>query len=146
MKMKNSIFYSCTKWFFGLLLIASGVGKLLDNRGFAEVILTYQFGIPIELALGLGLGLSLIEFATGIWLLWEFRQPRNAIVLIFLHSGYVVLAVISNLRGLNLKNCGCFGVFWGRPMTWYTVVEDLVLLALSVAFYYSVKVRQRKYG
>ena len=31
--------------FFGVLMTTTAVGKLLDNRGFAEVIATYQFGM-----------------------------------------------------------------------------------------------------
>ena len=29
----------------------------------------------------------------------------------------------------------CFGVFWGRPLTWWTVVEDVVLMLASYVFY-----------
>lgn len=133
--MKSKWVYSILKWFFGLLVIGTGVGKLLDNRGFADVILTYQFGLPHELAMVLGLVVSLFELILGIYILQEKRQVRNGILLILMHFGYVGLATISNLRGLNLTNCGCFGVFWGRPLTWWTVVEDVILMLASYVFY-----------
>ena len=134
--MKSKWVYLILKWFFGLLVIGTGVGKLLDNRGFADVILTYQFGLPHELAMVLGLGVSLFELILGIYILQEKRQVRNGILLILMHFGYVGLATISNLRGLNLTNCGCFGVFWQRTLGWGTVVEDLILLSLSILFYF----------
>ena len=33
-------------------------------------------------------------------------------------------------RGLTLANCGCFGVFLARPLSWESPLEDLVALAL----------------
>ncbi len=134
-KMPTKIVYIILKWFFALLVIATGIGKLLDNRGFAEVILTYQFGLPLTMALILGLGVSLFELFLGIFIILEKNQVRNGLLLILMHFGYVALATVSNIRGLNLQNCGCFGVFWGRPLTWWTVVEDLILLAASILFY-----------
>ena len=136
--------YLILKHFFALLVIATGIGKLLDNRGFADVIVTYQFGIPHPLAMGLGLAVSLFELFLGIFILLEKNQNRNAILLMLMHSGYVFLAAVSNLRGLNLQNCGCFGVFWGRPLTWWTVVEDLFLVLVSYVFYYLSKTRNLK--
>ena len=40
--------------FLGLLFTATGLAKLLDNRGFAEVIASYQLGLPGLLLLPLG--------------------------------------------------------------------------------------------
>ncbi len=140
--MTNKIVYLILKYFFALLVIATGVGKLLDNRGFADVILTYQFGIPHLLAMVLGLVVSMFELFLGIFIVLEKKQNRNAVLLILMHFGYVLLATLSNLRGLNLQNCGCFGVFWGRPLTWWTVIEDLILMLFSVLFYYANRARK----
>ena len=134
--MVGKVVYLILKYFFAVLVIATGIGKLLDNRGFADVILTYQFGIPHPLAMVLGLAVSLFELFLGIFILLEKNQNRNAILLILMHFGYVLLAAVSNIRELNLLNCGCFGVFWGRPLTWWTVVEDLILVVFSFVFYY----------
>ncbi len=142
--MATKTVYLILKYFFALLVIATGIGKLLDNRGFADVILTYQFGIPHFLAMGLGLAVSLFELFLGIFILLEKNQNRNAILLMLMHSGYVFLATVSNIRGLDLQNCGCFGVFWGRPLTWITVVEDLALVLASYVFYYFSKIRNLK--
>lgn len=133
--MAARLVYTILKFFFAILVLASSTGKLLDNRGFADVILTYQFGFPHSFAMGLGLAVSLFELFLGIFIILEKNQVRNAILLTLMHFGYVGLATISNIRGLELQNCGCFGVFWGRPLTWWTVVEDIALMALSFLFY-----------
>ena len=133
--MNKLFFYNLLRYFFGILLITTGIGKLLDNRGFAEIILTYQFGLSLPVAMALGVGVSLLELWIGISILRNLHRREAAAATVVLHAGYIILAIVTNLRGLDLKNCGCFGVFWGRSMTWTTVVEDAVLLALAVTFY-----------
>lgn len=115
----------------GLLFLATAVGKLLDNRGFAEVLGTYRL-LPPATLLVMGLTISLAELAFGLAV---FVRPFWAGVgMLAMNAGYTLLAIVTNLRGLKLENCGCFGVFWGRPMTWGTVVEDAVLTAVTAAF------------
>jgi hypothetical protein len=46
---------SFLRLFLGLLFIATGLAKLLDNRGFAQVIASYQLGLPGLFLLPLGL-------------------------------------------------------------------------------------------
>lgn len=123
---------------FCVLMLTTALGKLLDNRGFAAVIATYQFPIPEPLLLPLGLVVSLVELAIGLAILTGFQLRRAALFTVAVHVGYLSLAVITNLRGIALVNCGCFGVFLARPMTWYTVLEDAILLALSLGFLWTV--------
>ncbi len=134
--MQNKYYYTILRFFFSFLLIATAVGKLLDNRGFSNVILSYQFGLTANIALSLGLFVSLFELFLGLSIGIQFKQKVNAILISLMHLGYVLLAVSSLYRGLELQNCGCFGVFLKRPLTQATVVEDLVLLALSISFYF----------
>ena len=122
-------------FFFLLIFFASAVGKLLDNRGFAEVIGTYQMQLPDYILLPLALSISLFEGAVFIFLILRRNRQQVALLLILIHAGYTALAVMTNLRGLHLTNCGCFGVFWGRSMTWNTVYEDLILTLLSVVYW-----------
>jgi uncharacterized membrane protein YphA (DoxX/SURF4 family) len=126
---------------FCVLLLTSALGKLLDNRGFAAVIGTYQFSIPEPLLLPLGLVVSLVELALGLAILMGFRLRSAAQLTVAAHLGYLSLAVITNLRGIALVNCGCFGVFLARPMTWYTVLEDAILVLLALGFLWTVSPR-----
>lgn len=123
--------------FFVLLMLSTSLGKLLDNRGFAEVIQTYHLlpVLPEIFMLALALAFSVFELGLGIVLTRPNYLRPCGLALIGLHFMYTSLAVITLLRGIHIQNCGCFGVFWARPMTWGTVVEDLILLALSVLFY-----------
>lgn len=120
------------RYFLGLLFVATAIGKLLDNRGFAQVIGTYQLGIPDSLLLGTALALSLLELFIGINILRGRSLNRNVFATLWLHLGYASLALITLLRGIPLSNCGCFGIFLARSLKWTTVLEDMVLAGISL--------------
>jgi hypothetical protein len=47
--------WSLLRLFLGLLFTVTGLAKLLDNRSFAQVIASYQLGLPGLFLLPLGL-------------------------------------------------------------------------------------------
>jgi len=120
--------------FFGLLLATTAVGKLLDNRGFAEVVAQYQFFIPNLVLLPLALSVSMGELVMAVSIFVGYRLRLMAQLTILVHLGYTALATITILRGIELQNCGCFGVFLARELGWATVLEDAILTLLSVGF------------
>lgn len=124
---------------FGLLIFTTAIGKLLDNRGFAEVIATYEFGLPETVLLPLALSVSLVELALALFITKSKNQVLCGQFVLAMHVGYTVLALSSILRGLELQNCGCFGVFLARPLSWQTVAEDSILTALSVVYWLLAK-------
>jgi hypothetical protein len=80
----------------GVLLIAA-IGKVLDNRHFAEVLAPWQL-FPSWSLLALGVVASLSELLLASWLSsgWHLRQA--AIVAVIFHLGYVVATVVTLLR------------------------------------------------
>lgn len=50
-----------------------------------------------------------------------------------------VMVNTRSLGGIAIDNCGCFGVYFARPLTPYTLVEDLVLLGLPGALWLQVR-------
>ena len=122
------------RYFLGLLFVSTGIGKLLDNRGFAEIIASYKLGIAHEFLLPIGLAFSLVELWVGLNLLRGRALPTNALMTLMFHLGYASLATVTLYRDISLNNCGCFGVFWARPLTQMTVVEDLMLSGISLCY------------
>ncbi len=102
----------------------------MDVPGFIEVLSTYQFfpdwTLPVIAVL-----LILFELRLAEWFLFGKNIVVAALLSVLLHSGFTLFSTITLLRGLELPNCGCFGVFLARPLTWLTVVEDLVLVGMS---------------
>ncbi|PPD34473.1 MAG: hypothetical protein CTY19_04405 [Methylomonas sp.] len=121
-----------SRYFLGLLFVSTAIGKLLDNRGFAHVIDTYQLGVPDVALMGIALSVSLLELLIGINILRGRALSMNVLATLGFHLGYAGLAFATLLRGIALSNCGCFGVFLARSLTWSTVGEDLVLAGISL--------------
>lgn len=117
--------------FFIWLMFASGTGKLLDMPGFYAVVATYRM-MPEALIPPAAWALTLFEIGMGVALVLQKTRARAALLLLPLHLFYLMGMSQALLRGLKLPNCGCFGVYWARPLTPWSLVEDAVLLALAV--------------
>ena len=129
----SRMFVGVSRSFFLVLMLASATGKLLDMAGFYGIVRTYQM-MPEWLIIPGAWMLTLFELALGLVLLsptWH----RFVWLLLPLHLFYLMGLTQALLRGLVIPNCGCFGVYWGRPLTPYTLLEDVVLLALAFALY-----------
>ncbi|MEO8188968.1 MAG: MauE/DoxX family redox-associated membrane protein [Acidobacteriota bacterium] len=115
-----------------LILFVTAVGKFLDVPGFAKVLGTYR-AFPDALLLPLAALIPAAELALAVWLIVGRRPFDAAVAALAMHIAYAGWSALAILRGLHLANCGCFGVFWPRPLGWSTVVEDLVLSVLCGA-------------
>jgi uncharacterized membrane protein YphA (DoxX/SURF4 family) len=127
---KNDSLRECLRWFFGFLMSASAMGKLLDMNGFYRVVETYQL-LPSAIVSLNAWVLVLVEIAFAGWLVSGKRLASAAMGLIALHLVYLLWVLIALFRGLQISNCGCFGVYFARPLTWQTPVEDIVLIAFA---------------
>ncbi|HEV8540163.1 MAG TPA: MauE/DoxX family redox-associated membrane protein [Nitrospiraceae bacterium] len=116
--------------FVGGVILASALGKSLDLPGFVEVLKTYRTFPDIALW-PLAIAVTGVEWVLGIWLISGWRLQTAALAAMWLNAGYAVWMTISLLRGLELANCGCFGVFFPQPLRWYSPLEDLVLVGMS---------------
>ncbi|CAA9268314.1 MAG: hypothetical protein AVDCRST_MAG08-3060 [uncultured Acetobacteraceae bacterium] len=114
------------------VLLLTGVAKALDLPGFAAIVAEYRF-LPAPLALPAAALVAGAEVALGAWLLVGMRAGRAALASAALHTIYAAWTGAALARGLRLENCGCFGVFWGRPLAFTTLGEDAALVALSLA-------------
>ncbi len=121
------------------ILLATSLGKLLDVPGFVGVLRTYQ-AFPEWLLGPLAVFFVLVELHLAEWLFWGRYLRQAAAASIALHLLFVVQASVTLARGIPVPNCGCFGVFFARPLTLGTVLEDLVMVAVSVALFLTTSV------
>lgn len=117
----------------GILLIAA-LGKLLDNRAFAETLGKWQL-FPTWSLLPLGVIASLSELVLALWLFSGWRLKQGAIAAVVFHLGYALATIITVLRGIRLADCGCFGVFFPHPLNWLMAFEDLGFALLSLILF-----------
>ena len=118
------------RYFFAALLLAAGAGKAADIVGFIPVVAGYGI-LPAAAVAPAAVLLTLVELFLGAWLASGRRLATAAVVVVGLHMMYLVWLAQALLRGLEIPNCGCFGVYWPRPLTWWTLVEDTLLLGLA---------------
>lgn len=128
----------------GILITGAGVGKLLDIPGFVSVIETYQLHIGNSYVWAIAIFVIIFEIALGLWILFGKNLKTGAILSMLMHAGYFILLSITLLRGIELQNCGCFGIFFARPLMWYSPLEDLVLIVISYGLFYLAKNLSRK--
>ncbi len=119
------------RWLIGIVLLATGVGKLLDVAGFAEVLRTYD-ALPESWLPAFAAAVPIAEVLLALWLFTGRRLAAASMASAAMHLAYAAWSAAALMRGLRLANCGCFGVFLARPLTGQTVAEDLVMVALSV--------------
>ena len=119
------------RWCVGLVLIATGTGKALDIPGFVPVLAAYEL-LPAWGIVLVAYTLPCIELATGFCLVARIALPLAAWVAVGLHLMLLGVVLLTLWRGITIANCGCFGVFLARPLNGQTVVEDAVMLALSL--------------
>lgn len=118
----------------GGTLFLAGIGKLLDNRHFAEVLAQWRL-FPELILLPLGVATSLAELALAAWLFSGWRLAQAALAAVAFHLVYVAATVITLLRGIRLPDCGCFGILFPHALDWTMAIEDLVLAGICLALY-----------
>ena len=117
------------RYFIASVLFLTGIGKLLDVPGFIEVIDTYKI-IPTFLQSAIAVSMVLVELKIAENLFRKINLKITALAATALHVCFTLLATLTLLRGIEVPNCGCFGVFWARPLTIITVAEDVFMVGL----------------
>ncbi len=126
----NKIVIGVLRYFIASVLLLSGLGKLLDVPGFVQVLITYQ-AIPDWGLHLVAVTLILVELRISEWLFRDNTLVMGALGSLVLHSIFTLWTLVTLWRGVSVLNCGCFGVFFSRPLTGWTVVEDIVLVIAS---------------
>lgn len=136
--MRGSTLIWLCRLFVGLILLASALGKSLDIQGFVDVLVTYR-AFPDWSLWPVALLFTGIEWVLGGWVLSGWRLATGALAALVLYAGYALWMTLSLVRGLDLPNCGCYGVFFPQPLSWYSPLEDLILLGMCYALRQAAK-------
>lgn len=129
-----SILTWCSRVFIGAVLLASALGKSLDLPGFVGVLTTYQL-FRSWLLWPLAVSITGCEWALGAWVLSGWQLQAGALLAMMLNGLYAGGLTVTLFRGLELPNCGCYGVFFPQPLRWYSPFEDLILVGIGYALY-----------
>ncbi len=134
----NKIFGRCLRFFIATVLFTSGSGKALDIPGFVEVLITYQ-ALADWMLYPVALGMTATELILSFWLFSGRLISLAALASLGLHAVFTLWIAVTFMRGLDIPNCGCFGVFFARPLDGWTIVEDLVMVTFSGLLFVSTR-------
>ncbi len=120
------------RWYLGLLFIGACLHKITDPRAFAIDIATYDI-LPLVLVNLAAITLPWVELGAGSMLLAGWRVRAAALLVAGMMVFFMVALVIALGRGLDMS-CGCFASQGAEmdPISWLTVVRDLVWLGLAL--------------
>ena len=108
----------------GLAMLAAGAAKLAsrtwpaDARGIGAPAWT----VPL---------VPWVELSLGALLVVDVLRPLVAIATAELLAAFTALLSVRLTRG-ERPPCACFGRLSTRPISWWSVVRNLVLIALAV--------------
>jgi len=122
----------------GFVFIYAGILKISDPAGFSEVINNYKL-LPLLFVNFFAITLPWIEVVAGLFLLFGISVKENSFIISIMLVVFIFAIVISLGRGLNIE-CGCFGTSSGTKVGIIKLLENIILLILSLLLtkFYSV--------
>lgn len=114
------------------LLFAMAAGQLSNPAGFVDIVASYRIGGTAFAATGAAeLIAGELAGAVGLVTTSPSRRHHAASVALAVAVTWSVLGMQAFARGLDLDNCGCFGVHLGQPLRWWVLAEDVEFIALA---------------
>ena len=112
----------------GTIYIVFAILKLIDLKKFATIFQKYDIiskNAPIYAYV-----YPFIELFMGISFLKKYKLNKLHISSILLMSISIVSVVLSMINGEKLR-CGCLGSFFHIPLSYVTLSENFVMIAMS---------------
>jgi uncharacterized membrane protein YphA (DoxX/SURF4 family) len=112
------------------VFLLAGLAKLSSLQIFVSGIGRYEL-LPPRLVKPIGYAIPPLELAGGLLLALGLGTPVVAALLAAVLAVFTVAVSIA-LRDRKTIDCGCFGPTAPRPITWFTVGRNVLLLGLGV--------------
>jgi uncharacterized membrane protein YphA (DoxX/SURF4 family) len=116
----------------GIIFLYAGIMKIADPLGFAQILYNYRL-VPAWAINPLAITLPWVECVAGASLLFGIWTLGGGVVTSTLFAVFAAALGLNLIRGLDIS-CGCFSTATAaNPITWLTVVRDLLFLGMSVS-------------
>lgn len=115
----------------GGLFIYASVDKILYPAEFAEAVRNYQI-LPLGLVNIVAVILPWVELVAGLLLLNGFKTRSGNTIILILICVFIFGVVSAMIKGIDI-HCGCFSTEGGRKVGMKALMEDVVLLLMSIS-------------
>lgn len=116
----------------GVVYLGMAAGQLLSWVQMPQILGAYQAG---SLAAMRVLAILLVagELVCGVWFV---ARPRvKALTPVWIYTAvsvvWAVLGAQAVARGIEVDNCGCFGVYLSQRLSWFILAQDALLLVYA---------------
>ena len=106
----------------GLLLIFSGVAKIIDPSNAVKMMLDLGL-LPLNLIIPLISFFPVVEIALGLLLIADRYNILSTSATLFLFTGFLFISIYGTMTGLN-SDCGCFGSVIESRIGWGMIVRN----------------------
>lgn len=133
MKPKNKhIILTTIRVILGLLFLVSGIGKLISasEAQYLVELLATEFYWLIEYSSFIITFTSILELVLAVFLLWGRYLTEALTGSLLLLTGFTSVLSYFYFQGMEVEGCGCFGAFGFSSGLEFTLVRNLVLMAL----------------
>ncbi len=128
--LSNKYLLLISRVILGYIFIYAGMVKIIDPAGFAESILNYRL-TPIFLVNIFAIVIPWIEVLVGVFLIFGISSKESSFIIGSLLIIFNIMIFISVIRGLDIE-CGCFGTNDSQTVGIQKLLENFVLLLLSI--------------
>lgn len=122
----------------GMMFIIMGVLKLISGeKWLTKTILSYQIISRNILVTIVARVLPISEVLLGVMLVLGLFTQLSLAISYGMISTFTYLLMYSLYRGITIDDCGCFGNYYQRQVSWNTVSRNLLLL-LTISILYII--------
>lgn len=116
----------------GLVLLASGVGKLIDpsDAGSLVGVVMGSDSFLTSISTLIVVAVSVVELVLVAWLAWGKHLGAALLACLALVGVFTVVVGSIVMSGQGVATCGCFGAFGLGLSAEWTLMRNLGLLAI----------------
>ncbi|MBU0558887.1 MAG: DoxX family membrane protein [Bacteroidetes bacterium] len=140
--LRSKLFISASQAVIGIVFIFASLDKIANPGDFAVAIVNYKI-IPLSLVNIFAIVIPWLELFCGILILFGEYIKESSFIISSLLLVFVVMIAAAVFRNLDI-DCGCFGTLDAQKVGLTKIVENVVLLLLSVNIFYAPFTKVRK--
>jgi hypothetical protein len=116
----------------GAVYLGMAAGQLASWRQMPAILGGYD-AVPHAGLRPLAVALLVGEVVCGVWFLTRPRSRSLSPVWVYTAVSLVwaVLGLQAYLQGVEVANCGCFGVYLTQRLSWFVLAQDTLVLAYA---------------